>query len=73
MGKSIYTKEYDAFLEKLKQARVNKGLTQVDVAKKLRKPQSYVSKIEMGERRIDVIELKKLAALYGKSLSFFES
>jgi len=41
------------------------------VARKLRRPQSFVSKCESGERRVDVIELAEFARLYSKSLSFF--
>ena len=71
MVKSIYLKEYKIIIEKLKRARFEIGLKQEDVAKKLKKPQSYVSKIERGERRIDIIELKKIADIYKKSLDYF--
>ncbi len=71
MKNSIYTKEYQAFLQVLKQARIEAGLTQSDVAKKLKQHQSYVSKCESGERRVDVVELKKFASLYGKKISDF--
>jgi transcriptional regulator with XRE-family HTH domain len=47
------------------------GLTQVEVAKKLRRPQSYVSKCESGKRRVDVVELAEFAQLYRKDLNFF--
>ncbi|MDZ7837992.1 MAG: helix-turn-helix transcriptional regulator [Actinomycetota bacterium] len=47
------------------------GSTQKDVAKALEKTQSYVSKIEMGQIRVDVIQLKELANLYKKPLEFF--
>ena len=47
------------------------GLTQVQVAKKLGKPQSYVSKVESNERRIDVIELKTFAKIYKRSIQYF--
>ncbi len=67
----IWSSEYKAFLKKLQQARAEARLTQVDAAKKLGKPQSYVSKCESGERRIDVIELQKFAQIYKKPLSFF--
>ena len=44
-----------------------------DVAKKLKRPQSFVSKIESGERRVDVVELSALARVYRRSLDFFLS
>lgn len=68
---SIYSREYKAFLKQLRQARIDAGLTQADVAKRLNRPQSFVSKCESGERRVDVVELQKFAELYGKQLSFF--
>ena len=48
MSKSIYSKEYKNIIERLKIARLNAGLRQEDVAVKLKKPQSYISKIERG-------------------------
>lgn len=71
MTKSIYSREYKAVVDKLKKARLDARLRQEDVASKLKKPQSYISKIERGERRIDITELKELAGIYKKSLSFF--
>ena len=71
MAKSIYSKEYKNVIEKLKEARLEAVLKQEDVAKKLEKPQSYISKVERGERRLDVIELEAFAKLYKKSLDFF--
>lgn len=56
LPKSLYSKTYSRFLEILKQARLDSGLTQFDVAKRLGRPQSFVSKCESGERRIDVAE-----------------
>jgi thioredoxin-like negative regulator of GroEL len=49
------------------------GLTQVEVAAKLRRPQSYVSKCESGERRVDVVELAGFAQLYRRTQDFFVS
>ena len=63
--------EYQAFLKNLKQARKEAGLTQVEIAKKLNQPQSYISKCESGEKRVDVIELLKFAEAYKKSISYF--
>lgn len=71
MTKSIYTKEYKKVIERLKKARLEAGLKQIEVAKKLGKPQSYISKIERGERRIDITELKKIAEIYKKSINYF--
>ncbi len=64
---SIYSAEYRAFLQRLKAQRLLRRKTQVEVAKTLGKPQSFVSKIERGERRLDPLELKQVAALYGVS------
>ena len=71
MPKSIYAKEYKRVIERLKKARLEAGLKQVEVAKRLAKPQSYISKIEQGERRIDVVELKEIADVYKKPLNYF--
>lgn len=56
-------------LGRLRAARLGAGLTQHEVAKRLGKPQSFVSKVEAGERRIDAIELKRFAGLYRTSIS----
>ena len=47
------------------------GLTQRQVAKKLRRPQSFISKCESGERKVDVVELCEFVKVYGKATSFF--
>ena len=71
MVDTIRTKEYADFVGKLRKARLEAGLRQVDVAKKLRRTQSYVSRVEVGEQRLDVIELKKFAKLYKKDIGYF--
>ncbi len=71
MVKSIQTKEYAYFVEKLRKARIEAGLTQVQVAKKIGRPQSHISNIESGQQRVDIIELKRFAKLYGKEISHF--
>ena len=71
MSKSIRTKEYKDIIERLKTARIEAGLAQQEVADKLGKPQSYISKIESGERRLDVADIKKFASIYKKDVSFF--
>ena len=62
---------YRLFLKRLREARRTAGLTQAQVAAKLRRPQSFVSKCESGERRVDVVELQAFARLYRKDLNFF--
>ena len=71
MADSIYTKEYRNVIQRLKEARLSAGLKQEDVAVKLGKPQSYVSKIERGERRVDIAEIKLFAKIYQKSIDYF--
>ena len=68
---TIHSPRYRQFLKKLRAARLHAGLTQQDVARGLRKPQSFVSKCESGERRVDVIELERFAKLYRKALEDF--
>jgi transcriptional regulator with XRE-family HTH domain len=69
--RNVYSIEYKAFLVRLREARNAANLTQAEVALRLKKPQTFVSKSELGERRLDVIELKHFAKLYKKPLSFF--
>lgn len=71
MKKTIHTKEYACFVERLREARKEIGLTQVQVAKKLKRPQSYVSTIESGQQRVDIVELKQFADLYKKDITWF--
>ncbi|EGK72102.1 hypothetical protein METUNv1_01574 [Methyloversatilis universalis FAM5] len=58
MEKSIYSMQYKLFLDLLREARESGGLTQEDVASKLGVTQSFVSKCERGERRLDIIEAR---------------
>jgi transcriptional regulator with XRE-family HTH domain len=69
--KSIYSPEYRRMRDLLRQARRTAGLTQEAVAKHFDKPQSFVSKVESGERRIDAFELQEFAKLYGRPFAFF--
>lgn len=59
--KSVHTDRYSLFLRELVSARKRAGLTQQDLASRLGRPQSYVSKYEQGERRLDVIEFLDIA------------
>lgn len=61
MRKPGLADDYQVFREMLVEARRNAGLTQADLAKRLRRHQSFVSKYEAGERRLDVVELVYLS------------
>ena len=69
--RSLHSPRYRRFVKRLRQARQEAGLTQVDAARALGQPQSFVAKIESGQRRVDVIELQDLAKIYRKLISFF--
>ncbi len=71
MKKSIHTDEQAMFVKRLRKARMEAGLTQVEAAAKLGASQSWISKIELGELRVDAISLNRIAKLYGKPVSYF--
>lgn len=71
MNKTIYTKLYKRIINRLIQARQEANLTQNQVAKILGKHQSFISKCENGERRVDLAELKIISKIYKKPLDFF--
>lgn len=71
MASAARSPRYRQFLERLRAARLEAGLTQEEVAQHLGRPQSFVSKCESGERRVDVVELETFSQLYGKSLKYF--
>lgn len=63
--------EKKRFLSLVRQMRVDAGLRQADLAKKLGEPQSFVSRYESGERRLDVLELRQICSVLGVSLADF--
>lgn len=69
--KANHRQQYSEFLRRLRQARLDAGLTQAEVASRLRRPQSYVSKCESGERRVDAVELAEFANIYQRELDSF--
>lgn len=60
---SIYSQEYQLVISALRNSRLEQGLTQTTLAKALGKPQSFIAKVENGERRLDVVEFIHLAKL----------
>jgi transcriptional regulator with XRE-family HTH domain len=62
---------YQRMLARLREAREAAELTQAEVAERLGKLQTYVSKVERGERRIDPVELAAFAAVYGREMGWF--
>lgn len=71
MEKSIYTREYKVLLRLLREARERAGLTQVELARRLGQTQSFVSKIEVGDRRLDLVQLRTVLAALDVRLGSF--
>lgn len=71
--KTIYSEEHKRLVDRLIKAREEAHLGQEEVAKRLGRTQSYISKIESGQRRIDLIQLKDFAQIYKKPLTYFLS
>jgi transcriptional regulator with XRE-family HTH domain len=65
MTRSAHTREYQVFKDLLRSSRKDAGLTQEELAEALGVPQSYVSKYETGERRLDVVELLRVCQVLG--------
>lgn len=65
MKKVIREQMYAAFTTSLRDERKKAGLTQAKLAKRLRRPQSFVSKYERGDRRLDVVEFIEVAQAIG--------
>jgi len=65
MTKSVFSDRYRVFLRHIVEARHAAKLTQVELAARLGKPQSYVSKAENGEWRLDFVEFVELARAIG--------
>ncbi len=66
-----YQRVYNAFRERLVKARTDSGMKQSEVNDLMGKPRTFISKCELGERRVDFVELQLLAKIYRKNLSFF--
>ena len=71
MEKSIYTDEYAVLLTLLRETRRGAGVSQVELARRLGQSQSFVSKAEVGERRLDLIQLRTICRALDTTLSAF--
>ena len=73
MSNRLWDKKHRAFRAAIKEVRTNIDFKQTQLAKKLRKPQSYVSKYERGERKLDFVEVMEICKACGVSIEEFES
>ena len=71
VSKSIFTTEYAVFRDLLRELRTEKRFTQVQLSAMLGMPQSFVSKYETGERRLDLIEVREVCKSLGTTLAAF--
>ena len=71
MTKSLHSTRYSEFRKRLTKARIDAGVSQAELADQLGKPQSFVSKFERGERRLDVIEFLDVATILGVAPASF--
>lgn len=65
MQKSLFSEEYDAFCRLLRQVREEAGISQNQLAKRMDTPQAWLSKVENGHRRVDVVELWRICQAIG--------
>lgn len=73
MPKSVFTDAYRSLIDILITARTEAGVTQAELSRRLGKPQPFISKIETGVRRIDVVEFCVIARAIGADpLQLFE-
>ena len=71
MSKTIYSEQHKHLISQLLRARLEMKMDQEEVAKILKKSQSYISKLESGQRRLDIIQLQEFAKIYKKNINFF--
>jgi transcriptional regulator with XRE-family HTH domain len=71
LQKSIHSARYRTFVRLLREERERAGVTQAELARRLDEQQSFVSKCERGERRLDVVEVRLICNALGISFSRF--
>jgi transcriptional regulator with XRE-family HTH domain len=73
VDKTIHSDDYAVVLSLLRQLREEAGVRQTELAAQLGEPQSFVSKYETGERRLDIIELRTICEVLGSDLRSFSA
>ena len=73
MSRKSHRQRYEVFLAQLREARQRAGVTQIDTAGALSQTQTFISKVERGERRLDVIDLIDFLRVYGEEPAAFVS
>lgn len=71
MTKAIYRREHVIFLQVLKRMRIESGMTQAQCSAALGRPQSFMSDVERGVRRLDMVQLRDLCQVLGSDLISF--
>ena len=71
MEKSLFTTEYRVVCRLLREKREAAELTQIDLAERIGETQSYVSKVERGERRLDIVQLREFCKAMNMTLGDF--
>jgi len=71
MKRSSKEIQNEKLMKLLKRIRQDKGIRQTELAEKLRVPQSFISKYESGDRRLDILELRQVCEAVGISLEEF--
>jgi transcriptional regulator with XRE-family HTH domain len=66
---TIHTEEHRELVKMLREVRLSAGLTQTELSERLGRPQSFISKLEGGERRIDLVELRWLCRELGQDVT----
>jgi len=69
MNKTIYSRQGDILRRKLVEIRKAAGLTQRELAQTLNKPHTFISKCELGERRVDLVEFYWICKACGVSMA----
>lgn len=71
MTKAIYRREHEIFLQELKRLRLESGMTQAQCSEALGRPQSFMSDVERGVRRLDIVQLRDLCIALKTDLASF--